>query len=237
MEGPPGTEVDFLSPIEEKRLSLMRFERRRESFYLGRFAAKQILRMHPACANLPATSITIANRPEGGPYVQIGYQEMDGSISLSHRECEAASAMVIHPGVTVGIDLELVEERERCFREDFFTSQESIQIESLLEEEKAIAVTRTWSAKEAVLKALGKGLRVDSRSVTINQSHCTPSEDAWRIMDASGPALENRSCRVWWQPWGHCVLTLAIAADKDFPNKFERISLEHVPQFDDARLN
>jgi phosphopantetheine--protein transferase-like protein len=224
----PGRGVDFLSPIEKERLALMRFERRRQSFYLGRFAAKQILQVHPACANLPATSITIANHPEGGPYGKIGDCRMEGSISLSHRESEAASAMVIHPGVTVGIDLELVEERERAFVEDFFTSQESAQIDLLPEEEKFVAVTRTWSAKEAVLKALGIGLRVDSRAVTINQSQRTSGKDDWKLLDASGPALEDRVCQVWWRPWGQYVLTLAITAKKDSLTEFEPTFIERV---------
>jgi 4'-phosphopantetheinyl transferase len=237
VQGLPRREVDFLSQVEKKRLSQMRFARRRQSFQLGRWAIKQLLRMHPTCADRPSASITIANHSAGGPFVQIGDRDLDGCISISHRENEAVSAMVIDPGVAVGIDLELVEERGRSFVEDFFTSKESNQIDLLPEEEKSVAVTRTWSAKEAVLKALKVGLHVDSRAVSINQSQRASRKDGWRMLDASGPALENCACRVWWRSSGQYVLTLAITAKKDFPNEFEPLLLEHVPQFENELLN
>jgi len=236
VQGLPSRDVDFLSPVEKKRLSQMRFARRRQSFQLGRWATKQLLQMHPACTNLPSASITIANHPAGGPYMQIGDRNLDGCISISHRENEAVSAMVIDPGMAVGIDLEVVEERGRIFVEDFFTSQESTRIDLLPEEEKPMAVTRTWSAKEAVLKAVGVGLRVDSRAVSINPSQRASSYDGWSPLDASGSALENCACRVWWRSSGQYVLTLAITAKKDFPNEFEPLLLEHVPQFEDGLL-
>jgi 4'-phosphopantetheinyl transferase len=229
VQGLPSRDVDFLSPVEKKRLSQMRFARRRQSFQLGRWATKQLLQMHPACTNLPSASITIANHPAGGPYVQTGGHEVDGCISLSHRENEAVSAMVIHSGVSVGVDLEVVEERGRDFVEDFFTSQESTQIDLLPEDERSVAVTRTWSAKEAVLKALGIGLRVDSRTVSINQSHRSIGKDGWQPLESSGPALEDHACQVWWRSLGQYVLTLAVVTKKELSAEIETIILEHIP--------
>lgn len=224
----PGREVGFLSPIEEFRLSQMRFARRRQSFLLGRWAGKQLLRLHPECAHLPASSITIANRTEGGPYVQIGEQELDVCISLSHRENEAVSALVHQPGVTIGVDLELVEEREQGLINDFFTPQESDQINLFPLEERSLAVTLFWSAKEAVLKALGKGLRVDSRKVNIEQAQDSFRDDGWQALTASGPELENCVCRLWWRRWGQFVLTLAIVSEKSFSNGFDSIAIDRI---------
>ncbi len=225
----PDREVNFLSPVEEKRLAQMRFACRRQSFLLGRWTVKRLLEVHPGCAHLPVSSITIANHAAGAPYVLMGEKELDGCISISHRENIAASALVIYPGIAVGIDLELVEERENSFVEDFFTAKESAWIDSLPVEEKSIAVTCLWSAKEAVLKALGTGLRLDSRGVVIQQSTKACRIDGWQLLDVSGTALENRVYRVWWRVRGKLVLTLAVVGKLDLAPEVENIALEHVP--------
>jgi 4'-phosphopantetheinyl transferase len=220
--------VDFLSPAEEERLAGMRFERRRSSFQMGRLAAKQILRLHTACAALPPTAVTVANHPAGGPYIVVDGQALSGCLSVSHREDAAVCALVVNPGVAVGIDLEMVEERTAAFVDDFFTKEEACHVISLPEVERAAWVTRVWSAKEAVLKALGVGLHVDSRTVSVFPREDATWKDGWQPLGAAGSALKGRACRVWWRPWGGYVLTLAVMVDQKILPEFDTIILQQA---------
>lgn len=210
VEGLSGGDEDFLSPAEQARLGEMRFDRRRRSFLLGRKAAKQILRIHPGCASLPSSAISISNHPTGAPFVLVGGWEMPESISISHRENAAAAALSLTQGVMVGIDLEMVEEHTDAFVEDFFTMEEAAYIHALAGKERAEWVACAWSAKEAVLKAKKVGLRVDSRSVSILPSSGSSPQGDWLPLHAAGAALDGVCCRVWRRLIHSYVLTLAV---------------------------
>jgi phosphopantetheinyl transferase len=230
VKGHSGGEERLLSPAEADRLVGMRFALRRNSFLLGRRAAKQLLRLHPACGGLPPTAITVANHPAGGPFAVVDGRELPCSLSISHCSDAAVCALVIPAGVSVGIDLEAVEDRSSAFVQDFFTAEEASYVAALAETEQAAWVTRVWSAKEAVLKASGVGLRVDSRSVSIFASAGGQRKDGWQPLHAAGPALEGRACRVWWRPSGEQVITLVVLADAGALLESESIFLQQVSE-------
>jgi phosphopantetheinyl transferase len=221
---------DFLSSVEKDRLNGMRFARRRQSFLVGRWAAKQLLEWHPSCAGSPPSSITIANRPSGEPYAGIDNFEIPGCLSISHRDDVAVAALVISPGIRVGIDLEKIEQRIPGFVDDFFTPQEVRFCRSLPERDAVTRVACIWSAKESVLKALGIGLREDTRSVDISFCEGTVRADGWTPLQALGTALEDRTCRVWWRPWGFYLLTLAVVEENKSFAETEPIILEQLLQ-------
>lgn len=211
-------EPEFLSPEEITTAAGLRFAKRRSEWVLGRRVAKQLLlRCHPGLTDMPAGAITIANEPEGAPYVLAdGRGRLAGSLSLSHREGMAACAWLDAAGVNVGIDIEKVEERSAAFLQDYFTPAECALFNSLPCELRSRWLTLAWSAKESVLKAWKKGLRLDTRSVEIGAAEGLERWEAlpvgeWRPL-AVKPLLQGAApCRAWWQPWRNAVLTLAIS--------------------------
>lgn len=70
------------------------------------------------------------------------------------------------------MDLERVEPRSREFITTFFTDEEQRFIFDGPAEQQNLRSNLVWSAKEAVLKALGLGLAVDTFEVS-----CLPGED------------------------------------------------------------
>jgi phosphopantetheinyl transferase len=214
----------ILSPVEQARLAEMRFERRRRSFLMGRETAKQLLQQHPACAGLPADAITIENRPAGAPFALVQGREITGSLSISHRADAAAAALSLIPGTAIGVDLEVVEEHSAAFLEDFFTAEEAAFAHSLQKSQQAAWVASAWSAKEALLKALQVGLRVDSRSVTIFPDGDPSPQAGWQSLRGGGPALSELSSRVWLRFWEGYVLTLALITKSK--NRFEENQIE-----------
>lgn len=132
--------------------------------------------------------------------------------------------------VQIGIDVEAIEPRADGFVQAYFATDEMHWIGQALDDEQALLATITWSAKEAVLKALQLGLTVDTRRVI-----CRPAtgleltagaEDGWsqvyvqidhallseglqragRLPPTTGYDWQFRG---WWRRAGRFVLTLA----------------------------
>jgi hypothetical protein len=132
--------------------------------------------------------------------------------------------------VQVGVDIEGIELRADSFVQAYFAADEVHWIGQALDAEHALLATVTWSAKEAVLKALQLGLTVDTRRVTCLPStgmeltaspehgwsevyvQCDPALLPEALRRAGRLPLNNNldwQMRGWWRRAGQFVLTLA----------------------------
>jgi 4'-phosphopantetheinyl transferase len=199
----------------------MRFPKRRREWLLGRWTAKNLLRLcDPACAGLSLADITVENEPAGAPYLLIkAGQRWPGSLSLSHRDDLALCALTLQPGRSIGIDLEKIEPRSEEFILDYFTPAEIERIAACPPEQHERWVALTWSIKEAMLKLAGIGLRLDTRKIELVRADGFngPAYAGWQAAEVSSPELpwtgELSTC---WQLYaGVYVLTLAAAGVPD----------------------
>jgi 4'-phosphopantetheinyl transferase len=206
---------DFLSGVEKKRLSELRFQKRRTDWLRGRWTAKKLLlQVDPACNNLPIQAIQVANEPEGAPYLLInGSQRYPGILSISHCGPYALCAL---SDSHMGCDLEHIERRPDIFVEDFFTRTEVQRLRESPEALRSILVNLVWSMKEAVLKSIGKGLRLDTRMVEVDAPQELSLEEAqkpgWKTVQVHSPAI-NQPIAAWWQLKNDYVLTLAAITE------------------------
>ena len=218
---------DWLSASETARLSTMRFEKRRADRRLGRWTAKRAL---AACLDLPADSRSLAEmeiRPasSGAPEVFLAGQRAHVTISLSHSAGIAICAVAVS-GAELGCDLEVVEPRSDTFVADYFTVEEQELVRLVDPADRPRFVTLLWSGKESALKALGEGLRLDTRCVGVNLAPRLPGKDnhgdvpALALQSSSGSRgwrpLQVRFGDVqvfqgWWQPAQDFVRTLVAA--------------------------
>jgi len=67
----------------------------------------------------------------------------------------------------MGCDLEIIEPRADSFVADYFTAEEQKMVAGADATDRDLRVTLLWSAKESALKALGEGLRMDTRCVAV----------------------------------------------------------------------
>jgi len=119
--------------------------------------------------------------------------------------------------VRIGADLETVEPRDLALVRQFYTDREAAIVDAAGEARDEV-VARIWSAKEAVLKLLGLGLRIDTRGVLVNltaQPFAGCPAD-WQPVDVKVVAdLPRQSAldglRVMWRREAGYVLTLALA--------------------------
>jgi 4'-phosphopantetheinyl transferase len=202
---------EILSAHELVRWKEMRFEKRRNEFLFGRYTTKKML----SCEGLPGAgekfaSLSILNEPEGAPYLD--QPASGGSLSISHRGGLAASAYLGGEDRHVGIDLEVIEQRDWSFVEDFFTEGEVESVKRMAEPYRSIWVTLMWSAKEAVLKTWRKGLRLDTRELEIqhlSQDVIASLDDQWMLIQIQAREDHYPSCWLYAMVFGEYVLTLA----------------------------
>jgi len=160
---------DWLSGSEAVRLDGMRIAKRRTDWRLGRWTAKRALAI---TLNLPShiealAAIEIRPAPSGAPEAFLADQPVAVPISLSHR-AGAAICAVAPSGAALGCDLEVIEPRGNSFVTDYFTSEEQALVERASASDRTRLLTLLWSGKESALKALGMGLQLDTRSVTVD---------------------------------------------------------------------
>ena len=130
------------------------------SKFMGRGCDFQSFEILPGAAGHPVASL------RHGGLMQIPIRN---GLSLSHREGATASAVSADPDVEVGIDVELMEARDRAMLDDYFQPSEAYLLDALPGRLASCGIALGWSIKESVLKAMGTGLGVPAESVVIEK--------------------------------------------------------------------
>ena len=212
---------------EQKRLGTLKIEKRRRDWLLGRWTAKHLVQGYLSAAQgeiVDLAAIRIANEEDGSPFCELldaaaGGQRLPVSLSISHSHGHSLCALCsqsTQAGVTwsLGCDIEWIEHREQSFVNDFFTAQEVRDVMATPVEQRDARVTAIWSAKEAVLKSMRTGLRIDTRR--INCQFAAPGSGAaeWTpltvTVDSELAAQFGGGWYAWWQVKDQFVLTMAL---------------------------
>ena len=107
---------------------------------------------------LPAADLVMTRDAHGRPHLDAGQHHAD--LNWSHSGALLLAAWA-EGGVRVGVDVELLRPRPRAMAlaERFFHPDETAWLQALPNDTaRELAFTRLWCAKEAVLKAHGRGL-------------------------------------------------------------------------------
>ena len=160
---------DWLGAKEVSHLHTLRFPKRRADWLIGRWTAKNAVAIFFSLgrAHQALSSIEIRPSPSGAPQVFLKNVLADVTVSLSHRAGIGLCALA-PSGVSLGCDLETIEPHGDAFPVDYFTPEEQVLVTHAPTIADSLrALTLLWSAKESALKALGEGLRLDTRSVVV----------------------------------------------------------------------
>jgi NAD(P)-dependent dehydrogenase (short-subunit alcohol dehydrogenase family)/phosphopantetheinyl transferase/acyl carrier protein/3-hydroxymyristoyl/3-hydroxydecanoyl-(acyl carrier protein) dehydratase len=147
----------LLSEAEREKLLSRGTDKRQSDRLLGRMAAKQAI---SELTGMRPSEFQIDNRESGEPYVVATGEGDVPHVSISHRDGEAV-AVATRTG-RAGIDMERVESRAPSFSETWFRMTERNFCQGNPRRESQV-----WAIKEAVLKVLGTGLRLDPRDVEV----------------------------------------------------------------------
>ncbi len=201
----PERSLACLTSAEADRYHSLRFPRRQAEWLHGRLVAKQLAER---CTGKPSAALEVLNDPSGAPYLQTcdGFR-LPVSISISHRAGAAASALYCGADACIGIDVEHIEPRTTEFIADYFTPFEQSMVRQSPARELLTALI--WSGKEAVLKALGVGLHMDTRLVEALPDEGNPVQ-GWQPLQVRALLEHGDSLHGWWRQEGEYILTLAI---------------------------
>lgn len=149
-------------PHEQQVFTRLTIPRRRDEWLASRWLVKQLI---VRVAKLPegeACSVEILKDYTGKPGVLVAGKPF-GSISISHSAGVLLAGFSKNETNIFGCDVEKITSHSAAFLEDYFTRNERFW----LADSKDIPFNSSllWSAKEAVLKALGRGLSIDTRMV------------------------------------------------------------------------
>lgn len=178
-----------LSRRERKTwMSMRAVDKRKHEWLLGRCAVKDAVRMlvkrHKGVQLAPA-DVEIVPDAYGRPRLEGAWMKalrIEPAISIAHSHGVAAALAALDPGQLVGIDLESLTQRREGFESIAFGPEERGLLASLRQEIRQEWALRMWCAKEAVGKALGRGL-----SAGLNAFHITGAE-----IDTGAVRLELR---------------------------------------------
>ena len=157
----------ILSPAEREYWRSMRgVEKRRHEWLLGRSVAKEAVRSlleRNLDLHLSPEEIEIMPDPYGRPLVKCGAgprpaAASQAALSIAHSHGTAVALAVLDPEARVGIDLESLTHRREDFETIAFSPDERSLLAALPRDLRREWALRMWCAKEAVGKALGRGL-------------------------------------------------------------------------------
>ena len=202
---------EWLSPGERAVAATLRWPKRQSDWRLGRWVAKRAV---IACwtddpGAIEPPDIEILAQPNGAPAARIlaGPAAMPVSVSISHSDGMGLAVAAVGP-VALGCDVERIAPRTEWFVRDYFTAAEREQVAQTAMVDRAAVVTLIWSAKEAALKVLGEGMRLDTRAVGVECSRGPlPAGDRPAAFRVRVP--DARYVRGWCWVGGGFVWTVA----------------------------
>jgi 4'-phosphopantetheinyl transferase len=106
---------------------------------------------------ISAEYVGLVDGPHGRPELDIAH---DRSLAFNWSHSGEHAVIAVARGIQPGIDLERVRPRSRALElaRRFFTAEEAAALAALPEATRGEVFLEYWTAKEAVLKALGRGI-------------------------------------------------------------------------------
>ncbi len=112
--------------------------------------------------------------------------------------------------IRFGVDLEYIEHRSEDFVRDFFTDREIEQALSGSQQQNALITTIIWSSKEAFLKAISKGLRLDTRNIEIQSILNISQPEDWHPVEIQSTTVDIAATHLAWRKAGDFIQTICI---------------------------
>jgi 4'-phosphopantetheinyl transferase len=209
-----------LSQDERRRAEQFQLEAPRRRFLIARAALRRLLGTY---LDMPAAEITLTYGPRGKPL--LGGTNAAGSLQFNVAHTHDLALVAVTRGCGVGVDIErlrAVSHLEAIARRYFHPAEVS-EILGAPAETRNETFLRCWTAKEAVIKAVGTGL-TDSLA-----EFCVPVADAdgaWVDM----PVFANGAPqRCWVERLGPSENSIGAVA---FVGQRRRVSCFSLPLVD-----
>ncbi len=164
---------------------------KRKSYMVSRVAVKDAVRnLLKKEKNHPCFPITFeVGKDEVGKPFLIGDATKDIHISLAHKGKDAVG--IAKSGKSVGIDMEIIEERSSGFYDLVFTDNELALLKG---KDQAEWTTKFWVAKEAYGKFVGTGLKGNPKNFEVEKI----TEDSLWINQTEIKTIKHKNYIIGW---------------------------------------
>jgi 4'-phosphopantetheinyl transferase len=110
-----------------------------------------------AYLGIHGSEVSLVGGPHGRPQLA---PWLDQSVGFNWSHSGDHALIAVARGITPGVDLERLRQRTRALAiaERFFSHEESAALAALPSGDLALAFLELWTAKEAVTKAIGRGI-------------------------------------------------------------------------------
>ena len=207
---------EWLTDWERGVAASLHIAKRRADWRLGRWTAKRAVRISLDVDAAAAVEI----RPDAGgaPVAHVSGDEAPCAVSISHSDGRSICAVAAR-GARIGCDLEQIEPRDPAFVDDYFTPTERAFVARQPVELRDVAATLVWSAKECALKAIGEGLRLDTREVEVATDALALGavDESWQPLAVVRVADGARFAGWWRVDQGSIVCVTSLPAPGDAP--------------------
>ncbi|MFH2093291.1 MAG: 4'-phosphopantetheinyl transferase superfamily protein [Pseudomonadota bacterium] len=151
--------ISCFSPAEIKTINSFKALKKQLEWMAGRYLIKQMIHTF-FLTDIPLEQITLSYQDHGAPFIT---SHPDIPISLSHSHEYTAAACSIHPGQTLGIDIEKIDKKPGPgFLKTAFTQAEIMNME-----DDAAQIFKHWTIKEAYLKYIKQGFNESLHKVEV----------------------------------------------------------------------
>jgi len=177
----------LLARPELARLRRLRDDELARRWLVSRVALREILARE---LRTSAAGVPLVTGPHGRPALDGGLAREELDFNLSHSG--ELAVVALGRRVRVGIDIECQRPGRDPLRvaRRYFAEPEVAAITALPEAERPAAFLRYWTAKEALAKGLGLGLRIGLGELEVSQrpGYLAPLRLAreWRIIELAG---------------------------------------------------
>jgi len=171
---PPAIErcLAVLDPADRARAAAFRSEPAQHAFVVGRGLTRTLL---GRLLDIPAARVALDRYPNGKPRLAAEHRAAGLHFNLSHSGDVVLVA--IARGLVVGIDVERCAPRSAVSRiaSRFFSADEAAAIFDRPTLDPQLAFYRTWTRKEAFIKATGDGLSRPLDSFRVSRADEPPA--------------------------------------------------------------
>lgn len=195
---------EFLTPEEKDRADRFYFRQDHIHYTVAHAVLRQLLGRY---LGILPSEVRLSSAQFGKPELDISLSRQDLRFNMSHAHDHALYGFSLRR--EVGIDIEFVREDFATLEiaEQFFSTGEVRQLNSLPRQQQARAFFNCWTRKEAYIKALGEGLSHPLDQFTVSLA---PGEPARLLSTKSRPQELARWFLVELFPGAGYVAALAV---------------------------
>ncbi len=205
--------ADYFCLDEQEEYSRFKIPKRQNEWLSSRIITKRMISIILKTGDFCFPDIRIRKEIGGRPYIFMnGLGRLDGGFSLSHSNGYTFCGYSKSSALNFGLDLEKIENRSPEFIKDYFTPQEMDNYYRSLMDQQDEFATLIWSAKEATLKALGKGLAIDTRKVEVIPLGGKPEFEGWNNCEVIFRDGSVKEFTALWQEKGGFIRTISTPA-------------------------